>query len=136
MKVSVSVTIKSDLNKIWASWITPEDIKCWNTASEDWHTTNCTIDFQVGGKFLFRMEAINGSMGFDFSGTYTKILEKELIEYSMEDGREVSVSFLKEDDGVKIIETFDAENDNPVDLQMIGWQNILDHFAEYVVSKV
>lgn len=91
MKISIETVIKSDLDTVWLAWNNPEDIKQWCAASEDWHTTESTVDLREGGIFFSRMEAKDGSMGFDFGGTFSKVIEKQLIEYSMEDGRSVVI---------------------------------------------
>jgi uncharacterized protein YndB with AHSA1/START domain len=135
MKITIETVIKSDIDTVWSAWNNPEDIKQWNAASDDWHTTSSTIDLREGGKFSSRMEAKDGSAGFDFSGTYTKVKEKRLIEYKMEDGRFVETQFVPTSDSIKIIETFDAETENDPELQRQGWQSILDNFAMYVEAK-
>lgn len=132
MKITVEVFVRSEIGSVWKAWNTPEDIIKWNTASEDWHTTSSTVDLREGGKLVSRMEAKDGSMGFDFSGTYTKVIEGHLIEYNLEDGRTVKVEFIEQDDGVKVIETFDAEASNSPETQRDGWQAILNNFAQYV----
>lgn len=135
MKISVETLVKSDLNTVWLAWINPEDIKQWNAASEDWHTTESTVDLRVGGTFSSRMEAKDGSMGFDFSGTYSKVIEKQLIEYSIEDGRLVVIEFSLVENGIKVEETFEVESQNQAEQQRQGWQSILNNFAKYVESK-
>lgn len=135
MKISISASVISDLETVWACWNNPADSKQWNAASDDWHTTDSTVDLRVGGKFSSRMEAKDGSTGFDFEGVYTKIIEKELIEYVMEDGRSVSIEFVEVDGGVKVTETFDAEGENEPEQQRQGWQSILNNFAKHVESK-
>jgi uncharacterized protein YndB with AHSA1/START domain len=136
MKITIATTIKADRDTVWQAWNTPDDIKQWNAASPDWHTPSSSVDLRVGGKFRCRMEARDGSMGFDFEGVYTKIVEGELIEYAMADGRHVSVTFADSGDGVTVSETFDAEYATDAELQRQGWQSILNNFAKYVESKV
>jgi uncharacterized protein YndB with AHSA1/START domain len=135
MKISIETTIKSDLDTVWLAWNNPEDIKQWNAASDDWHTTESTVDLREGGTFSSRMEAKDGSMGFDFSGTFSKVIENQLIEYSMADGRSVVIEFSLNENGVKVEETFDAESQNLVEQQRQGWQNILNNFAKHVESR-
>lgn len=135
MKITVETIVKADLHTVWRAWNDPEDIKQWNAASDDWHTTSSTVDLREGGKFTARMEAKDGSAGFDFTGTYTRIAPQELIEYTMEDGREVSVQFSKVADGVLVRETFDPESENEPEMQRQGWQAILDNFARHVESR-
>ncbi|MDD2898032.1 MAG: SRPBCC family protein [Desulfuromonadaceae bacterium] len=132
MKISVETVIKAPVTKVWSAYTTPDDIIQWNTASEDWHTTKSSVDLRVGGAFTSRMEAKDGSVGFDFAGTYTRIIPNELIEYSFGE-RSGAVEFIPEtNDGVTVRVTFDAESENPVELQRQGWQAILNNFARYV----
>jgi uncharacterized protein YndB with AHSA1/START domain len=132
MKITVQTAVKAPLQRVWDAWNTPEDIKCWNAASDDWHTPRSSVDLREGGKFSARMEARDGSMGFDFEGTYTRIVPGRLIEYRIGDGREVSVEFREDEGRVQVRETFDAETENPPEMQRGGWQSILDSFARYV----
>ena len=134
MKITVETKVTAPIEQVWHAWTTPEDIKQWNAASEDWHTTTSTVDLRVGGSFSARMEAKDGSMGFDFGGTYTKIIEHKLIECSFGD-RSMLVEFLAGKDRVTIRETFDAETTNSEEQQRRGWQAILDNFAKYVEAK-
>ncbi|MCW9027900.1 MAG: SRPBCC family protein [Kangiella sp.] len=135
MKITVTTTIKADLNTVWDCWNNPEDIKQWNAASEDWHTTQSMVDLREGGKFTSRMEAKDGSMGFDFTGTYTKVDKLNRIEYVMDDDRAVSIDFKQTDQGITVTETFDADDEYEPDFQKQGWQSILDNFAKHVESK-
>ncbi len=133
MKISVETTVAAPMTRVWQAYNTPKDIERWNAASEDWHTTASSVDLRPGGEFSSRMEAKDGSFGFDFdfAGTYTKVVENELIEYTFGD-REASVEFHEVPGGVRVRVTFDAETENPVDMQRAGWQAILDSFARYV----
>lgn len=133
MKITVETSIKAPIEKIWHAWTTPEDIKQWNAASDDWHTTAATVDLRVGGSFCSRMEAKDGSFGFDFAGTYTKIVPHQLIEYSLGE-RVVSVEFITQDESVLVRETFTAEATHSIEQQRQGWQAILDRFARHVES--
>jgi uncharacterized protein YndB with AHSA1/START domain len=127
---------KGQLDKVWDAWNNPADIKQWNTAQDDWHTTRSTVDLRESGKFLSRMEAKDGSEGFDFEGTYTRIVPHKTIEFRMSDGREVKVEFVERaGGGVLVKETFDAETENPPELQRTGWQAILDNFRRHVEAK-
>lgn len=135
MKITVETTVNSDLNTVWDAWNNAEDIKKWNAAQDDWHTTHSTVDLREGGKFLSRMEAKDGSVGFDFEGTYTRVEPKKVIAYEMSDGREVSVRFMEQPDGVLVEETFDAETENTPEMQKQGWQAILDNFRRHVEAK-
>ena len=132
MKIRIKTFVKADIGTLWNALNTPEAIVNWNAASEDWHTTSSTVDLREGGRFISRMEAKDGSMGFDFSGTYTKVIENHLVEYLLEDGRTVKVEFIEQDDGVKVVETFDADASTSPEMQRDGWQAILDNFSRYV----
>ena len=135
LKITVETVVNAKLNKVWEAWSNPEDIKQWNTAQDDWHTTMSTVDLREGGKFLSRMEAKDGSEGFNFEGTYTRIVPVQIIEYRMSDGREVKVEFVERGGGTLVKETFDAETENPPELQRTGWQAILDNFRRHVEAK-
>lgn len=134
-KITVRTSIHANLEKVWNIWTGPEHITKWNYASEDWHTPFATNDLRVGGKILSRMEAKDGSMGFDFEGIYTKVDHHKALEYDMSDGREVKITFTEEENETIVEETFDAEESNPVDMQRDGWQAILDNFKKYVESS-
>ena len=131
MKITIETRVTAPIDVVWRAWTTPDDIMQWNAASDDWHTTAATVDLRVGGAFSSRMEAKDGSFGFDFAGTYTQVVPHELIEMNF-DGRTVVVEFIRKDAGIVIRETFDAEEANPVELQRQGWQAILDRFARHV----
>jgi uncharacterized protein YndB with AHSA1/START domain len=131
MKITVETTVKAPIEQVWRAYTTPEDIIQWNAASADWHTTRAAVDLRVGGAFSSRMEAKDGSMGFDFAGTYTKIVEHKLIEYSFGD-RAARVEFADSPTGVRVRVTFDSEETNPIEMQREGWQAILNSFSRYV----
>lgn len=131
--ITVETSVAAPVAAVWDAYITPEDIMQWNSPSDDWHTPAATVDLREGGAFSSRMEAKDGSMGFDFAGTYTKIVEHELIEYEFGD-RHASVEFIPEDGSVRVSVTFDAEAENPVEQQRGGWQSILDSFKRHVES--
>lgn len=135
MKITIETVVNAKLDKVWDTWNDPEDIKQWNSPHESWHTTRSEVDLREGGKFLSRMEAKDGSMGFDFEGTYTRVVPQRIIGYGMSDGREVVVEFAERPDGVLVKETFDAETENPPEAQRDGWQAILDNFGRYVEAK-
>jgi uncharacterized protein YndB with AHSA1/START domain len=135
MKITVETTVKAPADAVWQAWINPDDIMKWNAASDDWHTTAAEIDLRVGGRFSYRMEAKDGSMGFDFEGTYDQVIEKELISYKMTDGRKVDIEFTQNGNEVSVSETFDAEGTNSDEQQREGWQAILGNFKKYVESK-
>jgi uncharacterized protein YndB with AHSA1/START domain len=134
MKVTVETLTKAPIDKVWSAYTNPDDIKQWNAASDDWHTTQASVDLREGGLFSSRMEAKDGSMGFDFAGTYTRILPNELIEYSLGD-RDVAIEFISSGDVTTVRTTFDAEGEQPVEQQRAGWQSILDNFTRYVEAK-
>jgi uncharacterized protein YndB with AHSA1/START domain len=130
--ITVSTSINASLEKVWDFWINPKHIVNWNFAGDDWHCPNAENDLQAGGKFNYRMEAKDGSMGFDFEATYTNVIGYQLIEYKMDDGRKVIISFEKQENSILITEKFDPENENPLEMQQQGWQMILDNFKKYV----
>ena len=130
MKITVEVTVAAPIEEVWRAWTTTDDIKSWNAASDDWHTTAASVDLRVGGAFSSRMEAKDGSFGFDFAGTYTQVVPHRLIEFSFGDRTNV-VEFIQKSDGVLVRETFDAETTHPIEKQRQGWQAILDRFARH-----
>lgn len=131
INITVATTVNAPVAKVWEFWTNPKHITNWNNASDDWHTPRAENDLRVGGKFLSRMEAKDGSMGFDFNGVYDEVKTNELIAYTMEDGRKVKINFEDLGNETNITETFEAENENPVELQRGGWQSILDNFKKY-----
>lgn len=130
-RIKVKVTVGSPTEKVWELWSGAEHIVQWNTPSEDWHTVRAENDLRPGGKFLSRMEAKDGSFGFDFSGTYDEVVPNEHIAYTMDDGREVTVDFEGNNGTTDIITIFDPEGENPIEMQRDGWQAILDSFKRY-----
>jgi len=133
-RITVETFVAAPVDTVWTAYTTPEDIVKWNAASDDWHTTKASVDLRVGGAFSSRMEAKDGSMGFDFAGTYTKIIDKRLIEYSFGD-RAAEVHFSPEKNGTTVRVTFDSEPTYSVEQQKQGWQSILNNFARYVEAK-
>ena len=133
-KITVETQIAAPIDRVWAAWNTPEDIIRWNAASDDWHTTKSTVDLRVGGAYSSRMEAKDGSMGFDFAGTYTEVVEHRLIESTFGD-RTLTVEFLSAPDGVTVRETFDAETTHSLEQQRDGWQSILNNFKKHVETS-
>ena len=129
--ITVKTTVNAPIEKVWACWTEPEHIKQWNNASADWHTPRAENDLRVGGRFNSRMEAKDGSAGFDFTGVYTDVKEHERIAYTMGDGRKVTVSFESNGSETHITETFDPETENSEEMQRAGWQAILDNFKHY-----
>jgi uncharacterized protein YndB with AHSA1/START domain len=131
MKTTVETIVRAPIQEVWRAWTTPSDIMQWNTASDDWHTTKSSVDLRVGGTFSSRMEAKDASMGFDFAGTYTQVVENQLIECSFGD-RNLRVEFVPGPTGVTVRETFDAEATHSAEQQQKGWQAILANFARHV----
>lgn len=131
MQIVVETTVAAPIEAVWRAYTSPNDIRNWNAASDDWHTTAAEVDLRVGGKFSSRMEAKDGSFGFDFAGTYTNIVANELIEYSFGD-RNAKVEFIQNPTDVTVRVSFDPESMHPIDQQRAGWQAILDRFAQYV----
>lgn len=129
--VTIETTIQAPVEKVWGFWTEPKHIIKWNNASEDWHTPRAENDLREGGRFLSRMEAKDGSMGFDFTGKYNKVRQNVLIDYTLDDGREVRVSFVSRGNVTTVTETFEAEQENPVEMQRTGWQAILNNFKNY-----
>lgn len=131
-KITVSVSINAPIQKVWAYFTEPEKVMLWNNASPDWHTPFAENDLRIGGKFVYRMEAKDGSFGFDFGGKYDQVILNEFISYVMDDGRKVTITFKSEADTTDITEVFDAEMLNPIEMQRNGWQSILDNFKDVV----
>jgi len=135
MKIIVSTVVSAPLVEVWRAYTTPEDIVVWNTASSDWHTTAASVDLRPGGKFSSRMEAKDGSFGFDFAGEYTQVVPQRLIEYTFGD-RIGLVEFTEGPAGVLVTVTFDAEQTHSDEQQRTGWQAILDSFARHVKGQL
>lgn len=129
--ITVETTVKAPVEKAWKLWTTPTHITKWNTASKEWHTPRAENDLRVGGKFLSRMEAKDGSFGFDFEGVYDEVKSNELIAYTMSDGRKVKVTFTANGAETKVVEAFEPESTNSLEMQKSGWQAILDSFKKY-----
>ncbi len=134
MKITVETTVRASRSRVWNAYSNPDDILQWNAASDDWHTTRATVDLRPGGKFCSRMEAKDGSFGFDFAGTYTRIEPERLIEYSFGD-REATIDFIDSGEGaagITVRIAFDAEETHALEQQRAGWQAILDRFRRHV----
>jgi uncharacterized protein YndB with AHSA1/START domain len=129
--ITVENTVSAPVEKVWDYWTKPEHITKWNAASEDWHSPWAKNDLRTGGSFACRMEARDGSMGFDFGGVYDEVRNGEYIEYTMGDGRKVMVKFSGSGNETRVVESFEAESTNSVELQRGGWQAILDNFKKY-----
>ena len=132
--LTIETTVEVSVDKVWKLWTTPEEIVKWNFASADWHTTKAENNPVPGGHFSSRMEAKDGSFGFDFYGIYDQVEACKLIEYTLGDHRKVKIVFESIDGQTKITETFEAETSNPIELQQAGWQAIMDNFKKYAES--
>jgi len=130
-KITIETTVNEPVEKVWKYWTQPQHITKWNNASEDWHTPFSENDLRVGGRFLSRMEAKDGSFGFDFGGTYDEVKLNEIISYVLDDGRKVKITFIGQQNKTKVIENFEGEETNSIELQQKGWQAILDNFKKY-----
>ncbi len=133
--LTVDCLINASVEKVWNCWTAPEHIVNWNFASDDWCSPAATNDLRIGGRFNTRMESSDGTMGFDFEGTYQTVKVNEQIEYIMDDGRKATVLFIKKGETIQLIESFEAEAMNSVELQQQGWKAILDNFKKYVESN-
>jgi uncharacterized protein YndB with AHSA1/START domain len=131
VKITVQTTVDATIENVWKIWTTPNDIIHWNTASDDWHTTKAENDLKIGGKFSYRMEAKDGSFGFDFEGIYDTVKTNELIAYTMADGRKSIITFKQHGNKINISQTFEAETENTIELQKKGWQAIMNNFKKY-----
>lgn len=134
-RITLENTVRASIEKVWNHWTTPEHITKWSYASDDWHTPFAENDLRAGGRFMSRMEAKDGSFGFDFGGEYDEVKTNEMISYTMDDGRTVQITFIDQGNQTKIIETFEAENENPVEMQRDGWQAILENFKKYTETN-
>lgn len=134
-KITIEATVNASVTKAWDFYTSPAHIVKWNAASDDWHTPRAENDLRKGGKFLWRMEAKDGSFGFDFSGVYDEVNSNEHIVYTLDDGRKAKIDFSGQGNQCKITITFEAETQNPLEMQRDGWQAILDNFKKYVESN-
>jgi len=132
--VTIEATVNAPVEKVWELWNNPKHVTQWNHASDDWHSPSAENDLRVGGTFLYRMEAKDGSFGFDFGGSYDDVTPNKRLAYTIGDGRTVEVLFDGEGNSTQITSTFEAENQNPVEMQRGGWQAILDNFKKYAES--
>lgn len=131
-KITITATINAGVNKVWDYWTAPEHITNWNFASDDWQCPKAENDLRVGGKYAARMEAKDGSFGFEFEAIYDEVIDQKKITYTMSDGRQATTDFENLGDQTKVTTTFDAESMNSIDMQRAGWQAILDNFKKYV----
>jgi uncharacterized protein YndB with AHSA1/START domain len=133
--ITIEATVKAPVEKVWKFWTIPEHITKWNSASEDWHTPRAENDLRPGGKFLSRMEAKDGSFGFDFGGVYDEVIPNKVIAYTIGDGRKVRTVFSSAGNETTIVSEFEPEGTNPIEMQRGGWQAILDNFKKYTESN-
>jgi uncharacterized protein YndB with AHSA1/START domain len=133
-KITISATVNQNIEKSWAAWTLPEHIVNWNFASEDWQCPSASNDLRIGGSFNWRMEAKDGSFGFDFEGEYTNIVNHQIIEYKLGDERQVKITFEQVEGGTLVTEAFDAETENPIEMQQMGWQMILNNYKKHAES--
>ncbi|OAB33038.1 SRPBCC family protein [Paenibacillus macquariensis] len=129
--ITVETIVHAPVEKVWGYWTEPQHITKWSFASDEWHAPNAENDLRIGGSFLTRMEAKDGSFGFDFGGVYDEVRINEFISYTIGDGRKVEITFISQENDTKVIETFEAESTNPIDMQKAGFQAILDNFKKY-----
>lgn len=133
--ITIETTVHAPVAKVWEYWTAPQHIVQWNCASPDWHSPRVENNVTTGGRFNIRMEAKDGSMGFDFAGTYDKVVSTEQINYTLSDGRKVSVGFISDPKGTRIVEAFETETENSIDMQRNGWLAILNNFKKYAESQ-
>lgn len=135
MKITVETLVNAPIEKVWKYFTEPAYIKQWNNASDDWHTPKATNNLSIGGRFSYTMAAKDGSFSFDFGGVYDDIQENKYIAYTLGDGRKVDILFSSTGENTKITETFEAEEQNPIERQQGGWQAILNNFKKLVEEK-
>jgi uncharacterized protein YndB with AHSA1/START domain len=134
-QITVQTLVKAPIEKVWKHWNEPSSINQWCTATPEWETINAQNDLRIGGEFSSRMQAKDGSMGFDFGGIYSDVIPNQYIAYEMGDGRKVEIAFREENGLVRVTETFDMENQNPEEMQRGGWQAILDNFRDFTENN-
>lgn len=135
MKISIETEVKATLAQVWDAWVTPTDITRWNFAIDEWCCPSAELNLEVGGAFKYRMAAKDGSMAFDFEGTFIKVIPQNAIHFALGDNRVVTVEFIETASGVRVVETFDAEDEHSAEMQKQGWQSILNNFKKHVESK-
>lgn len=135
ISITVEATVHAPVEKVWQLWSEPKHIMQWCNASDDWHAPHAENDLRTGGKFMTRMAAKNGSFEFDFGGVYDNVVTNKTIEYTIGDGRKVKITFIANGNETKVVETFEAETQNPVEMQRGGWQAILNNFKKYTEAN-
>ena len=133
--ITIEATVHTPVEKVWKYWNEPQHITKWCSASDDWHAPHAENDLRVGGNFTTRMEAKDGSFGFDFGGVYDEVRTNEFISYTMGDGRKVAITFISQGNDTRVIESFEAETTNSIEMQEAGWQSILNNFKKYSESS-
>ncbi|MEN9523921.1 MAG: hypothetical protein RL065_2298 [Bacteroidota bacterium] len=133
--ITIETNINASIEKVWQCWTKPEHIMQWNHAGDDWHCPASSYSLEVGGKFSATMAAKDGSFSFDFWGIHDEVILNKLIASTMGDGRKMKVEFIAENNSTKVIETFEPENENPIEMQQMGWQMILDNFKKHVEQQ-
>jgi uncharacterized protein YndB with AHSA1/START domain len=133
--ITVRTSVKAPVETVWKHWTSPESIIGWNNATDDWYTPKASNDLRKDGKFSYRMEARDGSMGFDFEGVYNNVIVNKQIDYTIGDGRKVKITFESDGKTTDVIETFEAENTHPIEMQRNGWQSIMDNFKKFSESN-
>ena len=136
MKIRIETFVKLPVEKVFELWTDPVHIIGWNQASKDWHTVRAENELEDGGRFSSRMEAVDGSAGFDFKGVHQEVIPNSLIRSLLDDGRTMFVEFHQEGPGTRVVEVFEAETENTIELQKMGWQAILDSFKDYAEKQV
>lgn len=134
VNITIETLVHAPINLVWDTWNSPNHVVHWNHASDDWHSPKAENNFVVGGKFVYRMEAKDNSFGFDFSGTYEEIVDKKRVVTRLDDNRLVKTEFHVENDSVRIVDTFEAEDQNSIELQRVGWSAILNNYKLYTES--
>lgn len=132
--ITIQATVNAPVEKVWRVWTNPEEIILWSSPSPEWYTPRASHDLRPGGQFLYRMEARDGSFGFDFGGTFDEIKPNQVLNYTIGDGRKVKTTFKENGGKTEIVQTFEAETENSIEQQRTGWQAILDNFRKYVES--
>jgi uncharacterized protein YndB with AHSA1/START domain len=134
--ISIETTINAPISTVWEKWTSPSHVQYWNFASPDWHCPKATTELKIGGEFHYEMASKDGTMSFDFWGTFQQIEPEKFLDIIIGDGRKMHVNFEKTESGTTVTEQFEPENQNPEDMQKAGWQMILDNFKNYVETSV
>ena len=133
--LTVEALVHAPVEKVWEYWTVPDHITKWSNASDDWHTPYAENDLRAGGKFVSRMEAKDGSFGFDFGGIYDEVRAHDFISYTLGDGRKVEITFIPQENATRVVEVFEPETANPIEMQQEGWQAILNNFKKHAEKQ-